>query len=35
MPGHHEGDLVMGTVASDSAVGTIVERTTGYLIRCT
>jgi IS30 family transposase len=31
VPGHHEGDLVMGTVASNSAVGTIVERTTGYL----
>ena len=31
MPGHHEGDLVMGTVASNSAVATIVERTTGYL----
>jgi transposase, IS30 family len=31
VPGHHEGDLVMGTVASNSAVGTIVERVTGYL----
>ena len=31
MPGHHEGDLVMGSQASNSAVGTIVERTTGYL----
>ena len=31
MPGHHEGDLVMGSAASNSAVGTIVERTTGYL----
>ena len=31
MPGHHEGDLIMGTIASNSAVGTIVERTTGYL----
>ncbi len=31
MPGHHEGDLIKGTIASSSAVGTIVERTTGYL----
>jgi transposase, IS30 family len=31
VPGHHEGDLVMGSVASNSAVGTIVERMTGYL----
>ena len=31
VPGHHEGDLVKGTIASNSAVGTIVERTTGYL----
>jgi transposase, IS30 family len=31
IPGHHEGDLVMGSAASNSAVGTIVERTTGYL----
>jgi IS30 family transposase len=31
VPGHHEGDLVMGSKASNSAVGTIVERATGYL----
>ena len=31
VPGHHEGDLVMGSAASNSAVGTIVERATGYL----
>jgi IS30 family transposase len=29
--GHHEGDLIKGSLASNSAVGTIVERTTGYL----
>jgi len=31
VPGHHEGDLVMGTIASNSAVATIVERMTGFL----
>jgi len=31
VPGHHEGDLIKGSIASNSAVGTIVERTTGYL----
>jgi len=31
VPGHHEGDLIMGSKASNSAVGTIVERVTGYL----
>ncbi len=31
VPGHHEGDLLMGSLASNSAVGTIVERMTGYL----
>jgi IS30 family transposase len=31
VPGHHEGDLIMGTLASNSAIGTIVERSTGFL----
>jgi transposase, IS30 family len=31
VPGHHEGDLIKGSIASNSAAGTIVERTTGYL----
>jgi transposase, IS30 family len=31
VPGHHEGDLIMGSKASNSAVGTIVGRSTGYL----
>jgi IS30 family transposase len=31
VPGHHEGDLLMGSTASNSAVATIVERMTGYL----
>ena len=31
IPGHHKGDLVKGSLASNSAVGTIVERHSGYL----
>ena len=31
IPGHWEGDLIVGT-ASKSAIGTVVERATGYLL---
>jgi len=31
VPGHHEGDLIKGTTESNSAVGTIVERHSGFL----
>jgi IS30 family transposase len=31
IPGHHEGDLIMGSTVSHSAIGTVVERVSGFV----